>query len=242
MLYVNQRKRGNVMENLQGGRKLEVEEIRRRFGLAVRSHRIGDMELNIAEVERPDEMVREVYPDAVSGHGDAPVWMITWPAALALAEHIVLHEPVAGASVLELGCGTAAPGIAAARAGALVLCTDYDPVTLEMARYNAGLNGCTSFETRLLDWYGPDLAGTFEWIIGSEIVYFEKSFSPLLNVLKRYTAAGGRIILSDPDRPQMAPFLKMCKRSGFTWEEHYHTVHLPDRSLRIRIVTLRHNP
>lgn len=217
---------------------MEVDEIRKRFGLAVRCHRIGDMDLKMTEVEHPDDMVREVYPHAVSEHGDAPVWMITWPAALALAEHLVLHEALAGASVLELGCGTAAPGIAAERAGARVLCTDYDPITLEMARYNAGLNGCTSLETRLLDWYRPRLSGRFEWIIGSEIVYFEKSFSPLLQVLKRYTAPGGRITLSDPDRPQMALFLKMCKDAGFIHEEHYHTVHLKNRSHRIRIVTL----
>ena len=65
--------------------KTDLREIERRFRLIVRSHRIGEMNLRVAQVDLVDEMVHEVYPDAVSVHGDAPVWMITWPAAFALA-------------------------------------------------------------------------------------------------------------------------------------------------------------
>jgi len=220
------------------GQVLDVNHVRERFGLRERCHRIGEMDLRIAEVERPDDMVREVYPDAVSGHGDAPVWMITWPAALALAEDLVLEQRLEGASVLELGCGTAAPGIAAAMAGAHVVCTDYDPITLELARYNARLNGCTNLTVRPLDWYAPEIPGRFEWIIGSEIVYFEKSFAPLLSVLRHEHARGGRVLLSDQGRPQMKAFLQMCRQEGFTREEHFRTVHLHRQSHRIRIVTL----
>ncbi len=217
---------------------LDLKEIERRFGFVVRSHRIGEMDLRVAQVDRVDDMVPEVYPEAVSAHGDAPVWMITWPAALALAEYLVLHEDAVGRRVLELGCGTAAPGIALERAGARVVCTDYDPLALAMARHNAGLNGCRALETRLLDWYGPDLAGGFDLVVGSEIVYFEKSFHPLLEVLCKYTAPEGRVILSDQGRPQMGPFLEMCRRAGFQHEQRLQTVHLPDLSQQIRITTL----
>ena len=218
---------------------MDLKEIDRRFGLVLRSHRIGEMDLRVAQVDRVDDMVREVYPDAVSVHGDAPVWMITWPAALGLAEHLVFNEEVDGKLVLELGCGTAAPGIAVERSGARVVCTDYDPLALAMAAHNAEMNGCRAFEPHLLDWYNPDLAGGFDLVVGSEIVYFEKSFSPLLSVLRRYAGAEGRIILSDQGRPQMKPFLEMCRRAGFEHEQRLQTVHLPDMSQSIRIVTLR---
>jgi len=218
---------------------LDLKEIERRFGLVVRSHRIGEMDLRIAQVDRVDDMVHQVYPDAVSLHGDAPVWMITWPAALGLAEYLVLNEEVEGKRVLELGCGTAAPGIALERAGARVVCTDYDPLALAMAGHNAGMNGCGELEIHLLDWYGPDLAGAFDLVIGSEIVYFEKSFSPLLSVLSKYTIPEGRILLSDQGRPQMKPFLEMCRRAGFEHEQRLQNVHLPDVSRQIRITTLR---
>ena len=217
----------------------DLREIEHRFGLVVRSHRIGEMDLRVAQVDRVDDMVREVYPDAVSVHGDAPVWMITWPAALGLAEYLVVSEGGGrGKQVLELGCGTAAPGIALERAGARVVCTDYDPLALAIARYNAGINGCRALETRLLDWYRPDIPDRFDLLVGSEIVYFEKSFSPLLSVLKRCTKPGGRIILSDQGRPQMKPFLAMCSQAGFDHKEVLHTVHLPEHSQQIRITIL----
>ena len=100
-------------------------------------------------------MICELYPEAVTTHGDAPVWMITWPAAFGLAEYLLLNQPVNGMSVLELGCGTAAPGIALALAGAHVVSTDYDHLALALARHNARLNGCHSLSIRFLDWYRP---------------------------------------------------------------------------------------
>jgi predicted nicotinamide N-methyase len=218
---------------------MDLREIERVFGFVVRSHRIGALDLRIAQVDRVDDMVHRIYPDAVSTHGDAPVWMITWPAALGLAEHLLLTEEPAGKRVLELGCGTAAPGIALERAGASVVCTDYDPLALAMAAHNARMNGSRSLETRFLDWYSPDLAEAFDLVVGSEIVYFEKSFSALLSVLLRHTKPQGRILLSDQQRPQMDSFLKMCRQADLAYEQRLEAVHLPERSQQIRITTLR---
>jgi predicted nicotinamide N-methyase len=217
----------------------DLKRIERLFGFVVRRHRIGETDLRVAQVDRVDDMVRRVYPEAVSLHGDAPVWMITWPAAFALAEYLALEQRPAGRRVLELGCGTAAPGIALERAGARVVCTDYDPLALAMAGHNAAMNGCRALETRRLDWYDPDLAGDFDLVVGSEIVYFEKSFAPLLSVLAEYTRPGGLVVLSDQGRPQMRPFLEMCGRAGFEREERFRVVHLPDASPQIRITLLR---
>ena len=217
---------------------IQLDDIKKQFGFVVKSHRIEEMDLKLAQIDRVDDMVHEVYPEAVTTHGDAPVWMITWPSAFGLAEYLLLNERVKGLCVLELGCGTAAPGIALSRAGAKVTCTDYDPLALQMASYNAKLNGCKSLETCLLDWYKPDLEGKFDLVMGSDVVYFKKSFEPLLSMLKRYTAPKGRIILSDQLRPQMEEFLKMCAKEGFSCREFPQTVYLPDHNQPIRIIIL----
>ena len=216
----------------------QLEDIKKQFGFVVKSHRIGEMDLKLAQIDRVDDMVYEVYPEAVTTHGDAPVWMITWPSALGLAEYLLHNESVKDLRVLELGCGTAAPGIALSKAGAKVTCTDYDPLALQMASYNEKLNGCKSLETLKLDWYKPDLEGKFDLVVGSEVVYFRKSFGPLLSVLKRYTAPKGKIILSDQLRPQMEEFLKTCAKEGFSYRELPRTVYLPDHNQPIRIVIL----
>lgn len=210
-----------------------------RFGLVTRTHRIGAFDLQWAEVDRTDALVRELYPGGVNPDGDAPVWMVAWPAALALAEHLVLREPPAGLRVLELGCGTALPGIAAERAGAdSVVCTDCHPLALELARHNGRLNGCARLEVRLLDWYRPELSDAFDLVVGSEVVYFEKAFEPLLNVLKSEVLVGSRILLADVFRPQMERFLARCQREGFVWRQQAEVVHLAEGSHRVRLTTL----
>lgn len=217
---------------------MTLDDIRHRFGLLERCHRIGELAIRISQIDRVDDMVREVYPDAISDHGDGPVWMITWAAAFALAEYLVLNERVEGLRVLELGCGTAAPGIALERAGARVVSTDYDELALAVARYNSRINGCSSIKIRFLDWYRPDIEGSFDLIVGSEIAYFEKSFMPLLSILRRYLAPKGRIILSDQNRPQMKQFLDLCSENGFSHKELVQPVHLKEQSYSIRITLL----
>jgi predicted nicotinamide N-methyase len=219
----------------EGRAHIQFEDIKQRFGLVEKSHRIGEIDIKVSQVKRVDEMVAEIYPDAVATHGDAPVWVITWPPAFGLAEYLLLNQPVAGLRVLELGCGTAAPGIALEKAGARVTCTDYDHLALAMARYNARLNGCSSLTTSFLDWHRPNLEGSFDLIVGSEVVYFEKSFKPLLSVLKRYLTPNGRIVLSDQWRPQMMSFLELCAAEGFTSHQFSQTVYLPDHNQPIRI-------
>lgn len=216
----------------------QLEDIERRFGFSVESHRIGERDITVAQVDRVDDMMRELYPDAVTTYGDAPVWMITWPAAFGLAEYLLLNQPVSGMRALELGCGTGAPGIALERAGARVVSTDYDHLALAMARYNGKLNGCRSHKTSFLDWYRPEVKGSFDLVVGSEVVYFEKSFKPLLSVLKAYIAPTGSIILSDQWRPQVELFLKLCVEEGFTYRHHKQMVYLPHKNQPVRITIL----
>jgi predicted nicotinamide N-methyase len=216
----------------------QLEDIERRFGFVVESHRIGEIDITVAQVDRVDDMIRELYPDAVTTYGDAPVWMITWPAAFGLAEYLLLNQPVSGMHALELGCGTATPGIALEMAGSRVVSTDYDHLALAMARYNAKLNGCRSHETCFLDWYQPQVKECFDLVVGAEIVYFEKSFKPLLSVLKQYTAPKGSIILSGQWRPQVELFLKLCVEEGFTYRHYNQIVYLPDKNQPVRITIL----
>ena len=228
------------MQKKQGA--FEIEDIEKRFGLEVKSHRIGEMDVKVAQVDRVDQMVCEIYPEAVTTHGDSPVWMITWPASFGLAEYLLHNQPVKGMKVLELGCGTATTGIALAMGGAEVVCTDYDPLALTVARYNARLNGCSLVSIRFLDWYKPDLEENFDLVVGSEVVYFKKSFNPLLSVLKRYTRKNGQVVLSDQQRPQMDSFVKLCIGEGFTCSQLNQMVYLPDQSQSVRITVLSKTP
>ncbi len=77
-----------------------------------------------------------------------------------LLARVVRDEVRAGDRFLEVGCGTGLVGLAAARAGARVTCTDANPHAVALARHNAKQNrlDVEVVETDLL----AGLAGPFD--------------------------------------------------------------------------------
>ncbi|ETW09661.1 hypothetical protein, variant [Aphanomyces invadans] len=86
------------------------------------------------------EELGHVEDDNVDGLGIG--WYV-WPSAIKLATFIHHNQHlVAGKRVLELGAGTALPGLLAAKLGAAhVMLTDKDEVALRNARGAIKLNG-----------------------------------------------------------------------------------------------------
>ena len=216
-----------------------VGELESGFGLRWVAHRIGALDLRFAEVAEVDRCVHSLYPQCLVDHGDAPVWMIGWPAAFALAEHLVHEVGVQGQRLIELGCGTAVVGVAAAAAGARVLSTDYDDYALAVAWHNGRVNRCADFTLGRLDWYEPRLERRYELVAGSEITYHEVAFEPLLGVLTRAVAPDGRVVLSDIFRRQTDTFLERAADAGWQVDTVRRFVHLEAASQAVRIATLR---
>ncbi|CAK9105584.1 unnamed protein product [Durusdinium trenchii] len=99
-----------------------------------------------------------------------------------------LHD----ASVLELGAGPGAPGLAAARLGARVALTDYAELVPLMER-NIALNQLTGTARAVaLDWsaaasseFAGDDAAPLDLILAADVVYFEEQ-DPLVDALKLF--------------------------------------------------------
>lgn len=216
-----------------------VRELSRRFGLRWVEHRIGDLRLRFAEIRDVDPCVHALYPQCLVDHGDAPVWMISWPAAFGLAEFLVHECGLDGGAVLELGCGTAVVGVVAAAAGSRVCCTDYDEIALAVARHNVLANGLDGVRLSRLDWYGGEVPERFLCVVGSEITYHEVAFEPLLGVLERALASGGVAVLSDIFRRQTDTFLALAETRGWRVATYRRVVHLALSSHAIRIAVLQ---
>ena len=217
---------------------MDVQELKNRFGLRWVGHRIGEHDLRFAEVREVDLCVEALYPHCLCTHGDAPVWMISWPAAFGLAEYLLNERQPNGRRAMELGCGTAVVGVALGVAGARVTATDYDRLALAVARHNARANGCT-LETVRLDWYTPRLEERYPWVVGSEITYHEVAFDPLLRVIERVLEPGGEVILSDIFRPQTDRFLELARARDFEVTALRRVVHLQGASHPLRIIRLQ---
>src|SRR5215218_11387501 len=101
-------------------------------------------ELVWQSVQLPSGAVRLQQPEEAAELPDdgpvewaplAPYWSVLWRSGVALAQELDC-EALAGARVVELGCGLGLPSIAAARAGATVLATDESTEALELAARN----------------------------------------------------------------------------------------------------------
>ena len=139
-----------------------------------------------------------------------PYWSVLWRSGVALA-HEVDGAELGGLRVVELGCGLAAPSIAAARRGAAVLATDSDPEALELVERNARENG-VRVETATVDWSGPDgllARAPFDLVLAADVLYERSSVAPLLSLLPRLAPAAW---VADPGRPAAEPFLEQARR------------------------------
>jgi predicted nicotinamide N-methyase len=135
-----------------------------------------------------------------------PYWSVLWRSGMALAREVA-GEPLAGARVVELGCGLGVPSLAAARAGARVLATDSEPEALELVELGARENGL-HVKTMCVDWTGGEelvARGPFDLVLAADVLYEEESVEPLLALLPRL---GHQVWLADPGRRPAAGFLE----------------------------------
>ncbi len=146
----------------------------------------------------------------------APYWSVLWRSGVALAREVDAGT-FPGPRVVELGCGLAAPSIAAARAGAAVLATDASAEALALAARNAGLNG-VGIETAMVDWGEPKELierGPFDLVLVADALYERPSVAALLALLPRLAPEAW---LADPGRPAAAVFLERAAEAGWSVE------------------------
>jgi predicted nicotinamide N-methyase len=129
---------------------------------------------------------------------DMPYWAFAWPGGQVLARYVLDHpECVRGKRVLDFGSGCAIEGIAAAKAGASVLCADIDPLAAQFASRNAALNEVKLEVTR------QDLLGTeahVDVILAGDACYSPELAARLLPWLTAQAHRGTLVLVGDPHR------------------------------------------
>jgi len=161
-------------------------------------------------LRQPQESAELPDAGAVEWAPIAPYWSVLWRSGVALAREL---DGVAlrGLRVVELGCGLAAPSIAAARGGASVLATDACPDALALVGLNANANG-VRIETATVEWAEPDelvQRAPFDLVLAADILYERASVAPLLSLLPRLAAEAW---LADPGRPAADAFVEQARR------------------------------
>lgn len=180
--------------------------------------RFGDVEVAMMCVA---DLAPHVDANRLLGVGEAdepPYWMHLWPGAKVLAQSIARIEPIAGKTVLELGCGMGLPALVAAARGARVVATDWERLPLAMLAESASLNRVDVTVVQM-DWRHPCLAGAYDVVLGADVAYDSGEEESLVEAFADLVAAGGRLMLADSVNTYRRELMPRLVAAGFGLRE-----------------------
>lgn len=232
----------SVAEILPPGlsRQALLQRITARYAVVTETVDLGDTAINVLRVADPDALVDAITPDEFGRDERLPYWSDLWTSSIALARWCRGSSWLNGRSFLELGCGVGLGGVAAARQGAQVTMTDYEPDALLFAAVNVlGSLGPPFPEIGLLDWRDPGPLRQYDVIAGADILYERRNFDPLLALFRSALNPGGAVMLTDPGRSTGGDFLAAAESSGFTVRTHGIPIQRRGQTLTVTCALLR---
>ncbi len=173
---------------------------------------LGHVRLVIRHPADPAALLAAIDPASFAVDERIPYWAEVWPAAVALGRKLVGAD-LRGRRVIELGAGVGLCSVSAARAGAEVLVTDYEPAALDCARMNAALNQVT-VTTAQLDWRDSGWPANFDLVLAADVLYEARNVAPLAERIPALLAPGGTALVTDPGRPYLPAFAQALTAKG----------------------------
>jgi predicted nicotinamide N-methyase len=152
-----------------------------------------------------------------------------WPSGVVLAE-AMCGFAIGGKRVLEIGCGLGLASLVLARRDADITASDHHPLAEQFLAYNAGLNGLTMPVYRDLPWAASaGELGSFDLIIGSDILYERGHSAALAGLLERLAKASAEIVISDPGRGNGGRMTRALLAQGYRAEVECRPFHANER-------------
>ncbi|MBA3006729.1 MAG: methyltransferase domain-containing protein [Proteobacteria bacterium] len=186
-------------------------KIKARYKLTFDRLKVGDKTLRFLKIADIEELL--AGKDPFANVSEFPFWVKLWEAAMVLSYVMSRLPEPQGKTVLELGAGLGAPGLAAAAAGFDVTISDYEDIIMDFQRVSAAASGLHNITFTHLDWLNPPELAPFDILTGAEILFQEEFFEPLLNIFKKYLKPDGFIYLAHDARRRSLPlFLELAKK------------------------------
>lgn len=178
---------------------------------------IGDSNYCLRSLRDRQQYFDPLGTAAQSGVSSAswPLFGQVWPAGIILAD-LMDRQRIDGLRILEIGCGLALASLVISRRGADITASDYHPLARKFLENNAALNGFPAIPFELGDWSKthPTL-GTFDLIIGSDILYEPDHPALLANFIHRHSKNDVEIIIIDPDRGRHSKLSNTMRTLGY---------------------------
>jgi predicted nicotinamide N-methyase len=173
-----------------------LEDLSQRYRLEWAEVQVGHLKLELLQMADLESFLVANIEAAKLSLENFPFWAMVWDAALVLADFLVRQTPQPDRRILEIGAGLGFAGLCAAARGHQVTITDNIPDALDFARLTAWRNRLATAAVAYLDWQAPTLAASFDWIVGSDVLYEPQAFAPLLKIFRTYLNPGGKVYLT----------------------------------------------
>jgi predicted nicotinamide N-methyase len=147
---------------------------------------------------------------------EPPLFGSLWPAAEGLATWLLQKNlPLRGQRVLEIGCGLGLPSLLCAKLGAQVETMDHHPGVASLLARNCQRNKLNTLTFHLASFQNTSARlGTYDLIIGSDILYEPDLYPKLEDFILRHAAQKCQIIIADPGRYAVSRFGAGLKAKG----------------------------
>jgi len=169
---------------------------------------------------------------------------VVWESSTVLAD-LMSNFDIHNKRILEVGCGMALSSLLLNARHADITATDYHPEAAEFLIENVKLNNGKKIPFLRTNWTNlEDGLGTFDLIIGSDLLYEKDHIRYLSEFLNRHAKKSCEIIIVDPGRAQHAAFSKEMIGYGFNHSqkrvEKMKTGHTGDNSTGFKGFVLRY--
>lgn len=160
-----------------------------------------------------------------------PLFGMLWPSGAQLAAQLALRPVRSGERILEIGCGLALASLVAHRRGAHVTASDCHPLAAAFLAENLRLNNLAPLDYRHGQWGAEPgswtprgrlgapaataLAGQYDLIVGSDLLYEPDPRATLATFIACHAAPGAEIWVLDPQRGNRPAFHRQMAAQGF---------------------------
>jgi len=182
--------------------------------------------VNGAALEIRSLLDRQQYADPL-GEGAAagispacwPLFGQIWPSAQKLADLMQVWE-LGARRVLEIGCGLGLASLVVHRRLGDITASDCHPLSEVFLRANLQLNQLPALKYCTGNWGRPNPElGTFDLIIGSDILYERSHPEQLAAFIQAHAATQCEVLIIDPNRGNRSSFNRRMALLGFDLSE-----------------------
>ena len=196
----------------------------KKFKLSFEPISIGSNHLELVQIADMDSYIDHLAETCNQEQGlQLPFWARVWPTSILLSYYVQRLPASSDSTLLEIGAGIGLCGLIAAQQGFKVTITDNNEDALLFAQINILKNKLAqNAKIAKLDFCTDSMSSRYFYILGSEILYREETYEPLIDFLEQHIALQpeAEIILARNYKRNENNFFKLARPKFKIQEQH----------------------